>query len=690
MFKALGNLLYKTPWWALALAGFFAFLVLALFAVPFNVIRLTDSGKTTTENRAIQREIDRTFGEGALTIAERVVRSLSEHTTDPARKAEFAQALKEIAGARAGLSGTEAESSAKRAQADSAAARGARRAAKNAEREARQLAREVTQHARDAARATAAAVRSRDDAREKIKKLRDARETAVNAQKRVGLNDASAFTVFDDAIAAAGEAEKEANETLKKLTEEALDGGVDSKKPADVIGDSEKSSLQINGVEVGAPAAPAPPAPPLPPALRDDIRRQVSADFRRLGIGSALIVAIIPIFIILLIAKVYIGRSRRALEVAGIKTREAESANVNRQIVEAKLMALQAQVEPHFLYNTLANVQALTEVDPVQANKMTGHLIQYLRASLPKMRENISTVGQEIELVRAYLNILKMRMGSRLEFDISMPADLEALPFPPLMLPSLVENAIKHGLEPQRDGGRIDVIAEKIGTGEKARLRIMVKDTGRGLADAPLQSGGGIGLTNIRERLLALFGDQARLTLESNTPAGVIATIETPAAGARAFVSAAAAAPATAATATTWGAKTLHAAARTHSAWAGILIKAFVGIIAVLGVLFVVGLIGLATNAIPLTIFDTKLSGLEGMAIGTLAFLLVFGILSIVALILTAIIYGLGFLFVGLALSIPVLILVSLFPVLAPFVVIGFAIYWFWWRKRRVLGNSQS
>ena len=135
------------------------------------------------------------------------------------------------------------------------------------------------------------------------------------------------------------------------------------------------------------------------------------------------------------------------------KRREAEYHRMSQQVTEAKLSALQAQVEPHFLYNTLASVQALTEVDPQQANAMTGHLIQYLRNALPKMRESVSTVGQEIELVRAYLNILQMRMGKRLAFDIDVPPELMDAPFPPLMLPSLVENAIKHGLEPQREGG---------------------------------------------------------------------------------------------------------------------------------------------------------------------------------------------------------------------------------------------
>jgi hypothetical protein len=136
------------------------------------------------------------------------------------------------------------------------------------------------------------------------------------------------------------------------------------------------------------------PAAILSPDVRDDIRAKVSGDVWRIGIGSALILLFIPLFMMLLIAKYFIGRSRRALAFAEEKNLEAKISDVSRQITEARLQALQAQVEPHFLYNTLANVQALTEIDPPAANAMVGHLIQYLRAALPKMRESTSTIGQ--------------------------------------------------------------------------------------------------------------------------------------------------------------------------------------------------------------------------------------------------------------------------------------------------------
>lgn len=210
-------------------------------------------------------------------------------------------------------------------------------------------------------------------------------------------------------------------------------------------------------------------------------------------------------------------------------------SDVSRQVTEARLQTLQAQVEPHFLYNTLANVQALNEVDPPAANQMVGHLIQYLRASLPKMREASSTVGQELELVRAHLNILQMRMGNRMEFSIAAADDLLAWAFPPMMLPSLVENAIKYGLEPQREGGRIDIVFERVPRTDEQYLQVTVTDTGKGLSDQPTTMGGGVGRSNLRERLAALYGMRGRFTLAAHAPHGAVATIEVPLQSAAAY-----------------------------------------------------------------------------------------------------------------------------------------------------------
>jgi hypothetical protein len=438
------------------------------------------------------------------------------------------------------------------------------------------------------------------------------------------------------------------------------------------------------------------PVPPLPPELREDIKSGVASDVRRIGIGSAMVLAFIPIFIMMLIAKYFIDRSRRAQAFAEQKKQEAEVSNVHRQVTEARLQALQAQVEPHFLYNTLANVQALTEVDPAQANQMTGHLIQYLRSSLPKMRENTSTVGQELELVRAYLNILKMRMGARLEFDIDCAADLMSKPFPPMMLPSLVENAIKHGLEPQREGGRIDVIVLPVVTAAGERIRVIVKDTGRGLTDAPVQSGGGVGLTNIRERLIALYGDEGRLTLESNEPKGVIASIEIPAepmvaAGTSTFngggrIASSAKPPVPKG----WWGKTRHAIATTHGVWAKIMSTTFIAMMIGLAIIFGLAIAGLYTGLLPMNIGNSRIDGLEGMALGTLMLIAVFGVVALILLVVVGVLYGLGLLFAGLLFIIPLIVMIAAFPALAPFIIIGFLVYWFWFRKRRKQAGSRN
>jgi hypothetical protein len=349
-------------------------------------------------------------------------------------------------------------------------------------------------------------------------------------------------------------------------------------------------------------------------------------------------------------------------------------------------------VEPHFLYNTLANVQALTEVDPAAANQMTGHLIQYLRSSLPKMRENTSTVGQEIELVRAYLNILKMRMGDRLSFDIECPTDLSGISFPPMMLPSLVENAIKHGLEPQREGGRIDVVVQRLFTAAGDRIRVTVKDTGRGLTDAPMQTGGGVGLSNIRERLIAIYGEGdhgGKLTLESNEPKGVIASIEVPveignagANGTGSFAARTASAGVLKPAPKGWWGRTRHAVATTHGVWAKVMSVTFITLMIALAVVFGLALAGLYTGMLPVHMGDFHLAGLEGMALGTLGLLVGFGVVALVLVIVVGVLYGLGLLFAGLIVIIPLIVLISAIPALAPFILIGLAVYWFWWRKR--------
>ena len=219
------------------------------------------------------------------------------------------------------------------------------------------------------------------------------------------------------------------------------------------------------------------------------------------------------------------------------------------QQMEAQFSALNAQIEPHFLFNTLANVKRLYETAPERGRDMMASLVAYLRAALPSMRQGMSTLGQELELARSYLTILQMRMGDRLRFEIEADAALFATPLPPMVLPTLVENAIKHGLSPLPEGGRIDISARREDIGATAGangspgLLLEVRDTGQGFAAS---GGSGVGLANTRARLMAMFGRQAWLELEAAEPRGVVARVRVPLAGA-ARNAAAAALPDTAA-----------------------------------------------------------------------------------------------------------------------------------------------
>ena len=716
MFKALGNFIHRTPWWGVAIFGLFTLVTLVMFATPIQVIRLAESGSTPGEKRAIKREIDHAFGDSALNIAEGIVGSMKQRANDPVRKAELDRALLEIDRARKELSNAEVEAgnamrSATREAAEAAheAARDVAQSAIDSATEARQTIEEARSEALDKLRDkgvdTTATAKSFDDliksakdreqaAKDALKSIREFRDSNVNVKidLRKGFN---VDVDLDDAVKSGGSARGGETGGKKEVTPPialkvpapptATTRPTRPTTPTTPTTPTSASGMSIGLNDRGIQLPPIIPLTPLAPEFRDDIRAKVAGDVWRIGVGSALILTFIPLFIMLIIAKVYIGRSRRALAFADQKNQEAEISNVNRQVTEARLQALQAQVEPHFLYNTLANVQALTEVDPPAANQMVGHLIQYLRASLPKMRENSSTVGQEVERVRAYLNILKMRMGARLDFGIDVADDLLTAPFPPMMLPSLVENAIKHGLEPQREGGRIDVVFAKFFTAGGERIRLQVKDTGRGLSDAPIQVGGGVGLSNLRERLAALYGDKARFTLESNDPKGVVATLELPAT----LAAQQAASPTTHSSKslltvppkTGWG-RAWGAATKTHSVWTKILSVVLVSSIAVLAVLLVVGLIALYTGWMPVQVGASRLDGMEGMALGSVGLLIGFGAAVLAAAIVVAVIYGLGFLFAGLLVFIPLAILISLVPALAPFAVVGFAIYWFWWRKR--------
>jgi sensor histidine kinase YesM len=220
----------------------------------------------------------------------------------------------------------------------------------------------------------------------------------------------------------------------------------------------------------------------------------------------------------------WVLKHREARAAEALHKAEAERHLLSKHAVESELKLMQAQVEPHFLFNTLASIQFLTETDPPQASKMLGHLLAYLRAALPQLRRSSTTLGQEIELVEAYLNILRMRMGPRLEFAIDVPEALRQHPFPPVLLVSVVENAVTHGLEPQAAGGRITIAARH----DADRIKVTVTDNGCGLSNNNSHPGQGVGLANLRDRLTALFGARARFSLEETAPHGAKATIEVP------------------------------------------------------------------------------------------------------------------------------------------------------------------
>ncbi len=630
--KSVSTFLHRTPWWALLLGAFALFIALAVFTTPFHTIQLDKSGATPAENRAIKSEINSAFSESAIDIARGVVKEMLEHTKDPVRKDELRQALGELDTARESL----------------------REAGAEVLRAKRQAAEDVTGAVTEARRAIA-----------------DAQREAARALKDAGVEQEKVKKSLEESLDAAKQAQAEAQIAL------SADKAQVKKPRVIVMGpslDKPILDIQVSHDDAGAGA-------PLPPELRREIRKKVTGDLYRIGVGAALILLFIPLFVITIVSKFFIDRSHAAQGMAEAKRKEAEYHRMSRQVTEAKLSALQAQVEPHFLYNTLASVQALTEVDPAQASAMTGHLIQYLRNALPKMRESVSTVGQEMELVRAYLNILQMRMGKRLAFEIDVPPELMDMPFPPLMLPSLVENAIKHGLEPQREGGTVTIRASANG-----KLRVSVTDTGRGFAETV---GSGVGLANIRERLAALYGDAAKLTLEAREPHGVEAAIEVPREGARGKAASgpiplgaepAAAIPAARRTA---AAKTLAAMGSAERAWRKGLSFAFVVLVVLAAVFAGLGIVGVATGIFPVHIGEDTMGGATGALIGTAGIAAAFAVVVLALAIVLAVVYGLGFLFVGIAIFVPLVVLVSLFPVIAPFVLVGLAIWWLVRRSRR-------
>jgi len=226
-----------------------------------------------------------------------------------------------------------------------------------------------------------------------------------------------------------------------------------------------------------------------------------------------------------IVIRLMLFASERRIARETLAARQQEQiAAAGRMLAEARLRALQAQIEPHFLYNTLANVVSLIDTQPAQARRMLERFIDYLRASLAASRADAATLGGELDLVRAYLDVLGVRMGARLRYRIEADSDTRQLPIAPMLLQPLVENAIMHGLEPKLAGGEI-LVRARVGDGV---LCVEVSDSGMGLGHAPPRPGGGVGLSNLRERVRQLHGPSAQLQLIENQPCGVTSRLLLP------------------------------------------------------------------------------------------------------------------------------------------------------------------
>jgi sensor histidine kinase YesM len=222
-------------------------------------------------------------------------------------------------------------------------------------------------------------------------------------------------------------------------------------------------------------------------------------------------------------ATTYFFYSRARLKISNelVQQERIKRLSIEKEALEGNLRLLQAQIEPHFLFNTLSNILSLIDTEPAKGKSMLTDLINYLRTSLSRTLPETTTLGQEIAMINAYLNIQQIRMGERLSFTIDVPNATREHPFPPMLLQPLVENAIKHGLEPSIEGGEILIKAVE----ENSLIRIEVLDTGAGFSS---ENKTGVGIRNVRGRIKLLYGEKGHFIIEENKPKGVKAIIEVP------------------------------------------------------------------------------------------------------------------------------------------------------------------
>jgi LytS/YehU family sensor histidine kinase len=215
---------------------------------------------------------------------------------------------------------------------------------------------------------------------------------------------------------------------------------------------------------------------------------------------------------------------RETINIEAAHQADLDRSTLEGALLAARLQVLRAQVEPHFLFNTLGTVRRLYDTEPAAGRAMLENLMRYLEIALPHMKAEMSQLQDELALARAFLNVQKVRMGDRLAFSIDFPLNLAPVTLPSMMVLTLVENAVKHGLAPLRAGGAVHVEA---GLRGDQRLVVTVSDTGRGFgASAP--HGSGTGIANLRARLSAMYGDGASVAFASAEPQGAIATLSIP------------------------------------------------------------------------------------------------------------------------------------------------------------------
>ena len=316
-----------------------------------------------------------------------------------------------------------------------------------------------------------------------------------------------------EAARAAREAAHEARDQAREAANEARQEAEEAKRDAEEARRETEQAIEEAKRDIAA-------------AVADANRASKQYSRRTVHYGDSLTdLAFLWIIASAILKITYKGRIQAEVKAAAA-TETAESEQLKRQVVEARMAAMQAQVEPHFLFNTLASIDHLIETDPARASQMQKNLIALLRASMPTMRENhprAHNLGREMAVIRPYLEILKVRMEDRLQTRIDVPDGLLSADFPSMMIQSLVENAIKHGLEPKAEGGTLDVKAEIV----HGKLAVTVADTGLGFGKAAT-AGTGVGLANIRERLQLLYGNKASMTIGENSPSGTVVTITVP------------------------------------------------------------------------------------------------------------------------------------------------------------------